>query len=162
VKFRGVISLRKLLPIWAMPKGTRTRVLSSTFFEVDEDALGGFRAEEGASSSPPRAPTIGLEHEVEFPRLGQRAERLGVGAQDRRELGHGHGGERNQFALPVQIVGVLGAEVEELEGLLLGLLDALGAAGLGGHEDPLPLGLDPAALHLVEAGSGARLAAIDM
>ena len=34
VKFRGVISLRKLLPIWAMPNGTRTRVLSKTFLKL--------------------------------------------------------------------------------------------------------------------------------
>ena len=34
VKLRGVISLRKLLPICAIPKGTRTRVLSTTFLKL--------------------------------------------------------------------------------------------------------------------------------
>ena len=36
VKFRGVISLRKLLPTWAMPKGIFTRVLSRDVLEIDE------------------------------------------------------------------------------------------------------------------------------
>ena len=34
MKLRGVISLRKLLPIWAMPKGILTRVLSQTFLKL--------------------------------------------------------------------------------------------------------------------------------
>ena len=46
MKLRGVISLRKLLPIWAMPNGTRTRRAVEHVLEVDEDALGRFRPQE--------------------------------------------------------------------------------------------------------------------
>ena len=106
MKFRGVISLRKLLPIWAMPKGIRTRVLSQHVLEVDEDALGRFGAEEGRVFLAAQRADDGLEHQVEFARLGQRAQRLGVGAQHLREIGDR--GQRDQRALPGQFVGVLG------------------------------------------------------
>ena len=33
MKLRGVISLRNDLPIWAMPKGSFTRVVSTTFLK---------------------------------------------------------------------------------------------------------------------------------
>ena len=33
MKFRGVTSLRKLLPTWATPNGTLTRVVSTTFLK---------------------------------------------------------------------------------------------------------------------------------
>ncbi len=130
-------------------------------FEVDEDALGGFRPQEGGIVFAPQGADDGLEHEVEFPRLGQGAQRFGVGAQHRGELGRGDGSQRDQVALPVEFVGVLGAEVEKLEGLLLGVFRPRRPARLGGHERPPPLGLDPAALHLVEAVAAFRLAAID-
>ena len=130
-------------------------------FEVDEHSLGGFRPEEGGVVLAAHRADDRLEHEVEFPRLGEGAERLGVGAKDGGELGRRDGGQRDQLALPVEFVGVLGAEVEELQGLLLGLVQSLPAARLGGHEHPTPLGLDPAALHLVETVAPLRLAAID-
>ena len=56
---------------------------------------------------------------------------------------------------------VLRAKVEELQRLVLGLLQPLVALRFGGHEDPLPLGLDPAAVDLVVAIPLLRLAAID-
>ena len=60
VKFRGVISLRKLLPIWAMPKGTRTRVLSRTFLKLTKMPWAVSGRRNAVSSSVPRAPTIVL------------------------------------------------------------------------------------------------------
>ena len=33
MKLRGVTSLRNDLPIWAMPKGTLTRIVSTTFLK---------------------------------------------------------------------------------------------------------------------------------
>ena len=47
VKFRGVISLRKLLPIWAMPNGISHPRAVEHVLEVDEDALGRLGTEEG-------------------------------------------------------------------------------------------------------------------
>ncbi len=73
MKFRGVISLRKLLPIWAMPNGILTRVLSSDVLEVDEDALGRFGAQEGRVLFAAHRADDRLEHQVEFARLGEAA-----------------------------------------------------------------------------------------
>jgi len=60
VKFRGVISLRKLLPICAMPKGIFTRVLSTTFLKLTKIPWAVSGRRNTASSSPPKAPTIVL------------------------------------------------------------------------------------------------------
>ena len=81
VKFRGVISLRKLLPIWAMPNGNLHARAIEHVFEIDEDALGRFGAKKrrvffGAHRADDR-----LEHQVEFARLGQRARLLGFGGE---------------------------------------------------------------------------------
>ena len=61
----------------------------------------------------------------------------------------------------MQLVGVLGPEIEELQGLLPGILFALVPPNSRGHENPLPAGLDPAAEELVVAIAAFRLAAID-
>ena len=60
VKFRGVISLRKLLPICAMPNGIPTRVLSSTFLKLTKMPWAVSGRRNAASSSVPIAPTIVL------------------------------------------------------------------------------------------------------
>ena len=49
--------------------------------EVDEDALGRFGPQKAAPSSPRQRADDRLEHQVELARLGERAERLGVGAE---------------------------------------------------------------------------------
>ena len=53
VKFRGVISLRKLLPIWAIPKGTLTREVSSTFLKFMKMPCAVSGRKNARSSSPP-------------------------------------------------------------------------------------------------------------
>ncbi len=60
VKLRGVISLRKLLPIWAIPNGTRTRVLSSTFLKLTKMPCAVSGRKKVTSSSPPSAPSVVL------------------------------------------------------------------------------------------------------
>ena len=161
MKFRGVISLRKLLPIWAMPKGIRTRVLSRTFLKLTKMPWAVSGRRKAASSSPPRAPTIVLNMRLNSRGAVSVPSVLASGPSTAANSAGGTVVSETQRALPGQLVGVLGAEVEELEGLLLGLLEPLLAARLGGHEHPLPLGLDPAALHLVEAVAAFRLAAVD-
>ena len=70
-------------------------------------------------------------------------------------------GQRDGLALPLQFVGALGTQVEELQGLLLPFLFAFGAAGLAGDEDPLAVIFGPTALYLIVAVAVFRLAAID-
>ena len=57
MKFRGVISLRKLLPIWPIPNGTRTREVSTTFLKLTKIpwAVSG-RRKARSSSFPATAP----------------------------------------------------------------------------------------------------------
>ncbi len=80
MKFRGVTSLRKLLPIWATPNGTRTRRGVEDVFEFQEDALGGFGAEIGLDCID--GADFGRQHQIELTRLGKRAFFLGIGADD--------------------------------------------------------------------------------
>ncbi len=107
----------------------------------------------------PVAPAIVFEHQVEFPRLGKRAQALGIGAE------HGGGildhGQRDGLALPLQLVGVLGAEIKELQRLLPPILFTFGAAGFAGNKDSLAMIFQPTALHLVVPVAFFRLAAID-
>src|SRR5580704_2262769 len=60
VKFRGVISLRKLLPTCAMPKGILTRVLSHTFLKLTNIPWAVSGRRKAVPSSPARAPMIVL------------------------------------------------------------------------------------------------------
>ena len=69
----GVISLRKALPIWAMPKGTLMRVESHDVLEVDEDALRRFRAQVDHRRALLDRADERLEHQVELARLGELA-----------------------------------------------------------------------------------------
>ena len=73
VKFRGVISLRKLLPTCAMPNGMLNARAVEHVFEIDEDALGRFGAQERGVFFAAHRADDRLEHQVEFARLGERA-----------------------------------------------------------------------------------------
>jgi hypothetical protein len=66
-KFCGVISLRKDLPIWAMPKGGFLRVARQHVGEVGEDALGRFGPQVGRRALALDRAGLGLEHQVEGP-----------------------------------------------------------------------------------------------
>src|SRR5262245_6728636 len=127
--------------------------------EVDEDALRRLRPQERRVLIGTECPDNRLEHQVELARRSQRAEVLRVRpehqfkAPDRRETLH--------RAIPFQLVGVLGAEVEELQRPLLDLLHRLVAVPVIGDEDVLPLRLDPAAEYLVVAVAFLRLAAVN-
>ena len=76
-------------------------------------------------------------------------ELLGVGAEHLREVLDR--GQRHDVAVPVQLVGVLGPQVEELERPLLESPRLLVRLGQRRDEDRLALGLDPAAADLVVA-----------
>ena len=119
VKFRGVISLRKLLPTWAMPKGIRTRVLSSTFLKLTKMPWAVSGRRKAASSSPPSAPTIVLNIRLNSRGSVSVPSVLASGPSTAAKSAAATVVQRDQLALPVQLVGVLGAEVEELQGLLL-------------------------------------------
>src|SRR6202012_1807968 len=58
VKFRGVISLRKLLPTCAMPQGILTRVLWETFLKFTNIPCAVSGRRKAVPSSPARAPMI--------------------------------------------------------------------------------------------------------
>ena len=81
MKLRGLISLRKALPIWAMPKGIFTRPVSTTFLKLMKMpcAVSG-RSQEMAESSA-SAPTRGLEHHVEGARRRGEAARFAVAGE---------------------------------------------------------------------------------
>ncbi|MGC4011518.1 MAG: hypothetical protein QM805_22480 [Pseudomonas sp.] len=64
VKLRGLISLRKALPICAMPKGSFWREVEHVV-EVDEDGLRGLGAEIGDGVIVLDGADVGLEHQVE-------------------------------------------------------------------------------------------------
>ena len=84
VKFRGVISLRKLLPIWAMPNGTLTRVLSSTFLKLTKMPWAVSGRRKAASSSLPSAPTMVLNIRLNSRGSVSVPELLGIGTEDER------------------------------------------------------------------------------
>ena len=94
--------------------------------EVDENALGRLGTQKDRVLFAAQRADDRLEHQVELPRLGQRAERLGVGAEHLRKILHR--GQRDQRPVPGQFVGVLAAQVEELHGLVLRQFQALVAA----------------------------------
>ena len=73
MKLPGVISLRKLLPIWPMPNGGLRPRRGDHVGEVDEDALRGFRAQIVQALIGLDGAEVGLEHHVELARLGPLA-----------------------------------------------------------------------------------------
>src|ERR1043165_8154929 len=73
--------------------------------EVGEDTLGGFGTQEGGAFLAAERTDEGLEHQVEFARLCQRAKRLGVRAEYLREIRDG--GQANNGAVPLQILRLL-------------------------------------------------------
>ena len=70
MKLPGVISLRKLLPIWAMPNGGLRRAMVDDVGEVDEDALRRLGPQIVQAFLGLDRAQVGLEHHVEFARLG--------------------------------------------------------------------------------------------
>lgn len=73
MKFRGVISLRKLLPICATPNGKLDPRGVADVLEVDEDPLRGFGPQERFVVLRAQGTEDRLEHQVEFAGLGQLA-----------------------------------------------------------------------------------------
>ena len=65
MKLPGVISLRKLLPIWPMPNGGFMRGVVQHVGEVDEDALRGLRAQVVQALLVLHRAEVGLEQAVE-------------------------------------------------------------------------------------------------
>ena len=78
VKLPGVISLRKALPIWAMPKGSFLRGGGEDVEEVDEDALGGLGTQVDLVGGVLDGAEEGLEHEVEHTGVGELPAALGA------------------------------------------------------------------------------------
>ena len=73
IQFCGVISLRKLLPTWAMPNGGFLRVGLQHVGEVDEHALRRLGAQVGVGAGALDRAGVGLEHQVELAGLGEAA-----------------------------------------------------------------------------------------
>ncbi len=82
MKLRGLISLRKLLPICAMPKGSLTRPGVDDVLEVGEDPLRRLGPQVGDVRLALERPDERLEHQVERAGLGQRAALVGRRADD--------------------------------------------------------------------------------
>ena len=79
MKFPGVISLRKILPIWAIPNGGFLRENCRYVLEVEEDSLGGLGAQVDGRAGVLHGADRRLEHEVELARLGEVAVRCLTG-----------------------------------------------------------------------------------
>ena len=133
MKLPGVISLRKLLPIWAMPNGGFLRLRGHHVGEVEEDALRGLGPQVVQAGLVLDHAEVGLEHHVEGARLGPRAAGAAVGAGDDSLMSTVSGS-----SMPL-LAGVLLLQVVLAEPLVAGL--ALGqrvaeraevAAGLPG------------------------------
>src|SRR5262245_57128871 len=88
--------------------------------EVDEDPLGRLRPQERRILLTAQRPNDRLEHQVKLARGSQRSERLRIRTQDWGEVVYRR--QRDDGPLPMQLIGLLAAEVEELERLLLDLV----------------------------------------
>src|SRR5581483_7445338 len=117
--------------------------------EVDEDPLRRLGPQERRPLLAAQGADVGLEHQVELARLGQRADLLRIRPEDLREVLDRR--QPDQLALPLQLLDVLGPQVEELERPLLRLLEPILALLGDRDEDALPFRLDPAAPDLVVA-----------
>ena len=73
MKLPGVISLRKLLPTWAMPNGGFLRRRLEHVGEVDEHALRRLGAQVHLGRRVLDRAGVGLEHQVEGAGLGEAA-----------------------------------------------------------------------------------------
>ena len=73
MKLPVVISLRNDLPICAIPNGRLLARELQDVLEVDEDALGGLRAQVGDRAGVLDRADGRLEHEVELARVGEVA-----------------------------------------------------------------------------------------
>ena len=102
MKFRGVISLRKLLPTVQCQTAADPRAVED-ILEIDEDALRRFRTQKGRSLFAAQGPDVGLEHQVELARRRQRAESLASGPSTWRSRDLG---QADKVTFPVKLVGV--------------------------------------------------------
>ena len=125
--------------------------------EVHEHPLGRLGTQERGIFGPPQGPDGGLEHQVEFARLGHRAGLRRPGSHHVGEVIFG-GDAHQAGGLPGQGgLGILAAHVEELARLDDRVFEPrLGGVGIGHDEvamDPAGVFLDvhPAAPDLVEA-----------
>ena len=136
-------------------------MLSTHVLEVDEDALGRFGPQEGGVLLAAQRADDGLEHQVEFARLGQRAERpwRRGRAPATKSVDRGQRDERRLASASSSTS--LAAQVEELERPLLGLGQPSSPPTCVATKIVLPFGLDPAAADLIVAVALLRLAAID-
>ena len=107
MKLPGVISLRKLLPIWPMPNGGLLPRRRLHVEEVHEDALRGLRAQVVQALLGLHRAEVGLEHHVEVARRGVLAAGAAVGA---RHVGQVVLGRRLAGALGVLLGELVGAE----------------------------------------------------
>ena len=128
--------------------------------EVDEDALGRLGAEKRRILFAAQRAGDRLEHQVELPRLGQRAEGLGVGAEDhatnRSTVVSGTSGPSqasSSASLPRRLKNFMALCCVSSRPSL--------PASVAGHEDALPLARHPAAVNLIVAIPLLRLPAID-
>ena len=112
-----MISLRKLLPIWAMPNGGFLRAAGHHVGEVEEDALRGLGAQVVQAGLVLDHAEVGLEQAGELARLGPRAAGAAVGAGDGREVDVV--GVVDALLLRVLLLQVVGAE-PLVAGLALG------------------------------------------
>ena len=79
----GVISLRKLLPTWAMPNGGFLRVVCSTWAKLVNMPLRRLGAQVRVGPGSLDRPGLGLEHQVERVGLGEAVLRAAVRARVR-------------------------------------------------------------------------------
>ncbi len=82
MKLPGVISLRKLLPVWAMPNGGLLARRVQHVEEVDEDALRGLRPQVVQRGLVLDRAEVGAQHAAELLRLGPLSAGAAVGAGD--------------------------------------------------------------------------------
>jgi hypothetical protein len=107
--------------------------------EVHEDSLSRLGAEKRRPFLAGQRANIGLEHQIEFARLGQRPQRLGVRPEDARRVVDLR--KRQERSVPGQLVGILGSQPKVLQRPCLDILLFLLRFGHRRHENPLALGL---------------------
>ena len=142
-------------------EGHRDAAAVADVFEIDEYPLGRLGPKEDCPLFAAESARSRLEHQVEFTRCRQRAERFGVRRERLVEVLDFDFGQRNEGSVPLEIGDILGAQIEELERPLLRRLFAFLAPLLDRDEHPLPLGLDPSAADLVVAIALLGFLAID-
>ena len=139
-------------------------------FEVDENALRGFRTQERGVFFAAKRADRRLEHQVEFARLGQRADMFGVRPENFGEIAVFKGVDSQNVAFPREIGGVFFAQAEEFQRGLFERVEFV--FGVDGRDEDADLlrgravfavfeSGDPAALDMVESIAALRLFAVD-